>query len=61
MFTVCASVCGALGGRASMLLCDSLLPRVQPLGSRLLLCLSITVPENEALPATFPRGPALIM
>lgn len=61
MFTVCAYVCRALGERAWMLPCDSLLPRVQPLGNRLLLCLSITVPENEALPATFPRGPALIM
>ena len=61
MFTVCASMCRALGERALTLPCDSLLPCVQPLGSRLLLCLSITVPENEALPATFPQGPALIM
>ena len=59
--TVCASVCRALGGQAWTLPCGSLLPRVQPLGSRLLLCLSITVPENAALPATVPRGPSLIM
>lgn len=34
--------------------------RVRPLGSHLLLCLSITVPENAVLSATFPRGLVLI-